>query len=29
MPQISDTTKAAVLEASQRGGSFRKGLMGA
>ena len=29
MPQIADTTKAAVLEASQRGGSFRKGLMGA
>ena len=29
MPQISDSTKAAVIEASQRGGRFRKALAGA
>lgn len=28
LPQISDVTKGAVLEAAVRGGSFRKGLMG-
>jgi len=28
LPQINDMTKAAVLEASARGGSFRKGLLG-
>jgi hypothetical protein len=29
LPQIADVTKFAVLEAAQRGGSFRKGLQGA
>lgn len=29
LPQINDMTKAAVLEAASRGGSYRKGLMGA
>jgi hypothetical protein len=28
LPQISDVTKGAVLEAAVRGGSYRKGLMG-
>ena len=28
LPQISDVTKGAVLEAAVRGGSFRKGLLG-
>ena len=28
LPQISDVTKASVLEAAARGGSFRKGLLG-
>jgi hypothetical protein len=28
MPQISDITKAAVLEAASRGGSYRRGLLG-
>ena len=28
LPQISDVTKGAVLEAAVRGGSFRKGLQG-
>jgi len=28
LPQIADVTKFAVLEAAQRGGSFRKGLQG-
>lgn len=28
LPDISDVTKAAVLEASARGGSFRRGLLG-
>ena len=28
LPQINDMTKAAVLEASARGGSYRKGLLG-
>lgn len=29
LPQIADVTKFAVLEAAQRGGSYRKGLQGA
>jgi len=29
LPDISEVTKVAVLEASARGGSFRKGLIGA
>lgn len=29
MPKINDATKAAVLEAAARGGSYRKGLLGA
>ena len=28
LPQINDMTKAAVLESSARGGSYRKGLLG-
>jgi len=28
MPQINDMTKAAVLEAAARGGSYRRGLLG-
>ena len=28
LPQISDVTKASVLEAAARGGNFRKGLLG-
>lgn len=29
LPQISETTKASVLEATRRGGSYRRGLLGA
>ena len=29
LPQISDVTKASVLEAASRGGSFQRGLVGA
>ena len=28
LPQIQESSKAAVLEAAARGGSFRRGLMG-
>jgi len=29
LPQIAEVSKAAVLDAAQRGGSFRRGLQGA
>jgi hypothetical protein len=29
LPQISDVTKTAVLESTRRGGTYRKGLLGA
>jgi len=29
LPQISEVTKSSVLEATRRGGNYRKGLLGA